>query len=100
MEQTPIMSKIEVIPKAPEIELVAWWKISMYGYPVGLARAALRLPRQNSTAINMLNLSAPLMRTDSRTALRIATNALRTSLVIWFSSAIKFLRAIKESIYI
>ena len=51
-----------VITVAPAIEPVAWVKISMNGYPVGLAAAAVRSPAQKRTAINIAKASTPLMK--------------------------------------
>lgn len=51
-----------VMTVAPAIEPVAWVKISMNGYPVGLAAATDRSPAQKRTANNIAKASTPLMK--------------------------------------
>lgn len=49
-----------VIAVAAGILFVAWVKISMKGYPVGVSSAAVMSPRQNKRAIKSANPRAPL----------------------------------------
>jgi hypothetical protein len=55
-----IAIKMEVIAVAPAFDCVAFSKISMNGYPVGVLKALSTSPMQNKMARIMAKLSAPL----------------------------------------
>lgn len=50
---TPNAVTIAAIAVLPDTDLVAWRKISIKGYPVGVAIASPMSPRQNRTAISI-----------------------------------------------
>ena len=52
---------IDAITAAPRTDLVAWRNICMKGNPVGESKAAVRSPRQKSTAMIIPNPMLPLI---------------------------------------
>ena len=74
------ITTMEAMMALPAIDLVAWWNISMNGYPVGVARTASRSVKEKRAAIIMANprlpFSAILIMIDRGTrvdALRISS---------------------------
>jgi len=75
------------ITVAPVLLFVAWAKISMKGYPVGVFRAASIFPRQNRSAIKSASPKMPLIIMVATIAQGTTVVALKTS-----SATAKYLR--------
>ena len=81
----PFQHSINVRTVAPPFEPVAWRRISMTGYPVGVLRALTGSPMHSRRMMTRMNVWTPLIRTDSTMLWGILCSAFFTSSLMWMT---------------